>query len=261
MITFPNAKINIGLHIIRKRPDGFHDIESILYPIKRFDALEVLKSARMEFIQSGIEIPGNISDNLCLKAYTLIKRDFDIPPVKVHLLKKIPIGAGLGGGSADAAFFIRLLNNLFDLELSIERMEDYCRRLGSDCAFFIENKPVYAYGKGDEFEPLELNLESYRIEVIKPNIHISTAEAYANVKPAASESNLRELIKLPVNEWRSIIKNDFESSVFSKYPEIEKLKNEFYKRGALYASMSGSGSAVYGIFELKPEVGSLMFDL
>lgn len=253
MIAFPNAKINIGLNIVEKRKDGFHTIESIFYPI--FDLVDILEiielkeNSNPQFSSSGISIPGEATSNLCLKAYNLLKKEYDIPTVAIHLHKVIPIGAGLGGGSADAAFTLKLLNNLFKLNLSDDILIEYARKLGSDCAFFIKNKPLYAFGKGDEFEDINLNLSTYKIKIEYPSIHIGTAEAYKGIKPFKSKLQLKEIINQPINSWKKSIKNDFESSIFLNYPEIEQLKLKFYEEGAIYASMTGSGSAVYGIFE------------
>lgn len=250
MITFPNAKINIGLNIIEKRQDGFHNIESVFYPIMDlFDVLEIIKSNELKFTSSGITIPGNEADNLCLKAYHLIKADFDVKLVHIHLHKVIPIGAGLGGGSADAAFTLKLLNQLFELNITDDELINYARKLGSDCAFFIKNKPVYAYGKGDEFEEIDVDLSKYEIKIEYPNIHIGTSEAYAGVNPKPSNKNIKELIKLPIKDWKNNIKNDFEDSIFPNHPQIKALKEKFYDDGAVYASMTGSGSAVFGVFD------------
>lgn len=250
MIVFPNAKINIGLNVVEKRIDGFHNIESIFYPVMElFDVLEIIKSEKLQFSSSGIAIPGNEADNLCVKAFGLLKADFNISPVHIHLHKVIPIGAGLGGGSADAAFTLKALNQLFELHLTDEQLIEYARKLGSDCAFFIKNKPIYAFGKGDEFEPIELDLSKLDIKIEYPKIHVGTAEAYAGVHPKKSVTNIKEAIQLPVSEWRNALKNDFEESIFPNHPQIKALKEKFYNEGAIYASMTGSGSAVFGIFK------------
>jgi len=252
MVVFPNAKINIGLNVVEKREDGFHNIESIFYPVTNlFDVLEIVANSenQLEFTSSGIEIPGDSKSNLCLKAYYLLKKDFEIPFVKIHLHKVIPIGAGLGGGSSDAAFMLKALNELFELNLTPSKLIAYARKLGSDCAFFIKNKPVYAYHKGDEFESIDLDLSSYEIKLEYPNIHVGTSEAYSGVIPKVADYNLKEAIKLPIKSWVTSIKNDFEESIFSNYPKIENLKKEMYTNGAIYAAMTGSGSAVFGIFE------------
>lgn len=259
MISFPNAKINIGLNITEKRPDGFHNIQSAFYPVSLCDALELLENTEkdaspvtMSF--SGIEIPGDATDNLCAKAYHLIARDYPLPKIKVHLHKHIPIGAGLGGGSADAAFFIRLLNDAFELGLAWGEMHNYARQLGSDCSFFITNKPAFVEGKGDEYEFLPLSLKGYSIVLIYPNIHINTAKAYSRVKPKAPLRSLEDDLKLPLEEWKNYIHNDFEDSIFVQFPELKQIKEQLYTSGAVYAAMSGSGSTVYGIFKDKVDL-------
>jgi len=251
MLSFPNAKINIGLNIVGKRPDGFHNIESVFYPVlDLYDILEVIKSERLEFTSTGIEIPGENENNLCIKAFKLIQQDFELTPVHIHLHKVIPIGAGLGGGSADAAFMLKILNELFELKLSTHQLINYAKILGSDCAFFIENKPVYAFNKGDEFESIELDLSAYDLKIEYPEIHIGTAEAYRGVIPQKSIIDLKQTIKKPIENWKEVIVNDFEKSIFPNHPKIEALKNKMYQNGAVYASMTGSGSAVYGFFNI-----------
>jgi 4-diphosphocytidyl-2-C-methyl-D-erythritol kinase len=257
MIIFPNAKINIGLNIINRRDDGYHNLETVFYPIKIKDALEIIKAEELSFESSGLEIPGRTEDNLCLKGYELLKKDFDLPPIKIHLHKHIPIGAGLGGGSADAAFFIRLVNQYFDLAMPDDRMENYARKLGADCAFFIRNQPVFAFDKGDEFEPIKLDLSNYKIVLVMPPVHVSTAEAYRGVKPAPVKQSLMELVNLPVTDWKYHIKNDFEATIFKNHPSIRGVKAALYQAGALYASMSGSGSSVFGIFNESPDLSEL----
>jgi 4-diphosphocytidyl-2-C-methyl-D-erythritol kinase len=257
MIVFPSAKINIGINITARRPDGYHNIETIFYPLPIYDALEALPGDKLTFHSSGLEIPGRIEDNLCIKGYHLMSKDHNIPPVNIHLLKHIPIGAGLGGGSANAAFFIKLINSLFNLKLSTEQMLDYARQLGADCAFFIKNKPVFAFEKGDRFEDVQLDLSAYHIALVMPPAHVSTAEAYRGVKPAPAKQSLKELINLPVAEWRHHIKNDFEESVFKNHPLIRGVKAALYEAGAIYASMSGSGASVFGIFNKKPDLSEL----
>lgn len=260
MIAFPNAKINIGLNITRRRPDGYHNLETIFYPITINDALEIIPADELSFEASGLGIPGRAEDNLCLKGYHLLKADFDLQPVKIHLHKHIPIGAGLGGGSSDAAFFIKLMNQEFSLNLSNEQMRDYARKLGADCAFFIEGKPVYAFGKGDEFEPVDLDLSAYHLALVMPPAHVSTAEAYRGVKPQPSERSLKELIALPVGEWKQYIRNDFEVSIFKNHPVIRGVKSALYEAGALYVCMSGSGASVFGIFKDRPDLSVLEKD-
>ena len=257
MIVYPNAKINLGLNIIEKRADAFHNIESVFYPIGLCDILEIVEDKaipensenRVSMTISGIEVPGKMEDNLCFKAYQLIANEYYLPPIKIHLQKVIPIGAGLGGGSSDAAFFVRALNDLFDLNLSFGEMHNYARQLGSDCSFFINNQAVFAQQRGDEFERISLDLSAYYIVLVYPAIHISTAEAYSGVKPQKTKHSIEELIKEPMNTWKESIVNDFEESVFVKHPSIQKIKNELYEKGAIYSSMSGSGSSVFGIFQ------------
>jgi 4-diphosphocytidyl-2-C-methyl-D-erythritol kinase len=256
MITFPNAKINLGLKVLEKRTDGFHNIETIFYPVGLSDILEIIpsKDGVLTFEPTGLRVPGDKNDNLCVKAFHLLSSILHLPPVKIHLHKVIPTGSGLGGGSSDGAFAIKMLNDLFLLGLSDDQMMDYARNLGSDCAFFILNRPVFAFNKGDHFEPLELDLSGYRIEVVTPGIHVSTAEAYSMIDLRAEswthESPLKEIIRKPVVEWEKNLINDFEKPVFNKYPELKRIKQDLYEKGALYASMSGSGSSFYGIFTL-----------
>lgn len=260
MILFPNAKINIGLNITERRPDGYHNLETIFYPININDALEVVESSELSFTSSGLDIPGRMEDNLCIKGYHLLKKDHDLPPVSIHLHKNIPIGAGLGGGSADAAFFIKLMDQLFKLGLSVEKMTDYARNLGADCAFFIESKPVFAFERGDEFEPIKLDLSKYKIALVMPDVHISTSEAFGGIKPTPVKDSLLDLIAEPITEWKKYIKNDFETSVFKNHVEIRGVKAALYEAGAIYASMSGSGASVFGIFEQIPDLQHLAED-
>lgn len=249
MVVFPNAKINLGLNILSGRKDGYHNIESCLYPVELSDILEIVRSDTLQFTSSGRAIAGAVDDNLCLKAYRLLKSDFDIDPVKIHLHKIIPIGAGLGGGSSDAAFTLKLLNEKFELSLDAARLERYAARLGSDCPFFIRNKPVIAQGVGTEFVPAATDLSRYRIEIQFPDIHISSKEAYAGVVPKWPEIPIASIISFSPDYWKGRLKNDFEATIFPNHPEVETLKNRMYACGALYASMTGSGSAVYGIYD------------
>jgi 4-diphosphocytidyl-2-C-methyl-D-erythritol kinase len=255
MISFPNAKINIGLNIIEKRDDGYHNIESVFYPIQLTDVIEVIENKeatdeRIIMSFSGDAIPGEANDNLCYFAYHLLAEQCMLPNIKAHLHKHIPIGAGLGGGSSDAAFFIRLLNDKFELNLSWGEMHHYAKQLGSDCSFFISNKPAFAEGKGDQYESINLDLSKYYLALIYPDIHINTATAYSNVTPAKPKRSLEaDILTLPIEEWKNYIHNDFEDSVFPKYPEVKSIKEKLYSLGAIYASMSGSGSSVYGIFK------------
>ena len=258
MITFPNAKINLGLNIVEKRPDGYHNLETIFYPINLQDALEVTRRENNDkeytLHISGSPLEGEPEDNLVVKAYKLLKKDYPgLLPVDIPMNKHIPAGAGLGGGSSDAACMIKLLNDKFSLGLSTERMEEYAVKLGADCAFFIRNKPVFATGIGNLFEPVELSLKGYHIILIKPDIFVSTRDAFAEIKPVRPAVSLKEIVKQPIETWKSSMKNDFEDSVFKKFPEIAAIKDELYDLGAVYAAMSGSGSSVYGIFEAPIE--------
>lgn len=249
MISFPNAKINLGLTILSKREDGFHNIESCFYPIDLKDALEINVSAAFSFHTHGVAIPGDPKSNLCIKAYQILKDDFDLSPVEIHLLKNIPMGAGLGGGSADGAFTLKLLNKLFNLSLSDQQLEEYALQLGSDCPFFIKNVPTITTGRGEKLTPFELDLSNYRIETFNPDIHISTKEAYTGVTPHQPEKSIAEILSQPISKWKDLLVNDFENSVFPHHPEIHAAKTEMYKKGAIYASMTGSGSTVFGIFK------------
>ena len=248
MLVFPTSKINIGLRITEKRPDGFHNLQSCFYPVGWSDVLEVIPSDKFTFTSSGLPIPGAPETNLCIRAYKLLKEDFGLPPVKMHLHKIVPIGAGLGGGSADAAFTLTLLNERFELGLSVRQLEDYARSLGSDCAFFIQNSPVYCVEKGDVFMETTVDLSGYYCLLVYPHVAISTAEAYAGVRPRQPEISLNEQLQMPIASWRKTIRNDFEDSLFLAYPSLAQIKEQLYAAGAVYASMSGSGSTVYGIF-------------
>lgn len=258
MITFPNAKINLGLNIVEKRPDGYHNLETIFYPINLQDALEVTRregdDKEYTLHISGTPLDGEPEDNLVVKAYKLLKKDYsEMTPIDIHMYKHIPAGAGLGGGSSDAAFMIKLLNDKFSLGLGTEQMERYAAQLGADCAFFIQNKPVFATGIGNVFEPVELSLKGYYIVLVKPDIFVSTRDAFAEIKPARPAVSLKEMVKKPIDTWKKTMRNDFENNVFQKFPEIAAIKDELYDLGAVYASMSGSGSSVFGIFRAPIE--------
>jgi 4-diphosphocytidyl-2-C-methyl-D-erythritol kinase len=254
MVTFPNAKINLGLYVTEKRPDGFHNIESCFYPVQWTDILEIIPAQTFAFSSTGIAIPGDPATNLCVKAYQLMQKDYDLPPVHIHLHKIIPIGAGLGGGSADGAFTIKVLNSVFNLGLQIPQMEAYASPLGSDCAFFIRNEPVFCFGKGDQFEDIKVDLSQYFIGLVNPQVHVGTAEAYAGIRPKQPQYSIKETLTLPLKQWKHRLSNDFETSVCSRYPQIIEIKDTLYEQGALYASMSGSGSTVYGIFEAEKDL-------
>jgi 4-diphosphocytidyl-2-C-methyl-D-erythritol kinase len=255
VLSFPSAKINLGLRIVGKRADGFHSIETVFYPVGWCDVLEVIENKSASKAEIDFTISGNDSlsadDNLCVRAYRLLKKDFPLPAVKAHLHKLIPVGAGLGGGSSDAASMILLLNKLFGLKMSNSTMKQYALQLGSDCPFFINSKPAHATGRGEVLSEIPDVLKNYFICIVKPSFSISTAEAYSMVKPAVLEKSLQDLIKLPVSEWRNAITNDFEIPLAGKFPELAALKKKFYDAGAVFSLLSGSGSAVYGIFEKK----------
>jgi len=260
MILFPNCKINLGLHVVSKRDDGFHNLETVFYPVPLYDALEVIcaNDNVFAFNSSGLAIPGDAEHNLCARAFKLLQPAFKLPMVKMHLHKVIPMGAGLGGGSSDGAFTLKLLNQLFDLGQDKEQLMFFARELGSDCSFFIENRPLFAHERGDRFESTQIDLSGLTLLLVFPGLHVSTAEAYAAVVPVKPEKSLKELMNCPVGQWKEILVNDFEKSVFKKRPVIGEIKQKLYDAGALYASMSGSGSAVYGLFSGTPAVGSAL---
>ena len=253
MLVFPNAKLNLGLYVTQRRPDGFHTLESVFVPLPWTDALELLPAEAGQpthLTLSGRPIPGDLATNLCVRAYELLQADFPrLPPVRLYLHKIVPIGAGLGGGSADAAFVLKAANDLFDLNLSVEVLESYARRLGSDCAFFIQNRPVLAVEKGDVFEEINLNMKGANCVVVYPNLHISTAEAYARISPQPPPHPLRAALAQPMSTWRDTVSNDFETALTPGYPVLAEIKQQLYGAGATYASLSGSGSAVYGLWE------------
>lgn len=284
MIAFPNAKINIGLNVVAKREDGYHDIETVFYPVLLQDALEIklmrpLDPAQLrKRIEAGLlvqpddafmpyrllprkedipccslemtgnEFPFSAADNLVVKAYLMLQKDFDLPSIDIKLYKHIPSGAGLGGGSSDCAFMITLLNRRFNLRMRESMMERYASRLGSDCAFFITNTPSLATGRGEILNPVSLSLKGYTILLVKPDVSVSTAEAYASLTPKRPDIPLAEAIKRPIAEWKDCVFNDFETTVFAKYPLLADIKRKLYSMGAVYAAMSGSGSTVYGLF-------------
>jgi 4-diphosphocytidyl-2-C-methyl-D-erythritol kinase len=248
MVSFPPCKINLGLRILRKRRDGYHDIETCFFPVGWTDVLEIIPASETKFHQTGIPIGGDATTNIVFKAYALLKRDFNIGPVEIYLHKIIPHGAGLGGGSSDAAHALMLLNTIFQLNLSQEQLRNYALVLGSDCPFFLESKPMLGSGRGEVLEPYPVDLHGKYLTLIKPDVHVSTTEAYADVVPEMPAVSLRELLQLPLDSWRDGIVNDFEKSVLVRYPQIKQIKDFLYRQGAVYASMSGSGSTVYGIF-------------
>lgn len=291
MLAFPNIKINLGLNIIEKRADGYHNLVSVFYPVKGlFDVLEVVKDeenkttgelydavshsgkgilpqevtytqyGKIKLAITGVEIPGDAADNLLVKAYNLIDEQYDLPPVKVHLHKVIPTGAGLGGGSADAAFFINLLNDVLEIGLAWGEKHHFARMLGSDCSFFITNRPAFCFERGDQFEGVDLDLSNWNLVLVKPPVHVSTADAYAGITPKPAAESPEDIVALPVAEWKGKLINDFEESVFAKYPEIAAIKQELYAMGATYACMSGSGATVFALFENMPELNNKFTD-
>lgn len=256
MIVFPNAKINLGLNIVSKREDGFHNIETVFYPVfDLYEGLELILEegfGKISLKTWGMNISPN-EKNIVEKAYELLLQSYQLPSLRVFLQKNIPSGAGLGGGSADAVFFIKAINQLANLGLSFGEIHHYARQLGSDCSFFVNNKPAFAIGKGDELEHIKLDLSGYYILLVFPGIFVSTAQAYAGVKPRKPEHKLeKDILKSPLF-WKDLVTNQFEETVFKLYPELSEIKNTLYQNGSVYASMSGSGSTIFGIFEEKPE--------
>lgn len=250
MVCFPNCKLNIGLYITSKRADGYHNLETIFYPVIGLkDVLEVVTAETTTIALHGKTVAGDMYDNLVWKAYQLLKQDFpNIPALSIHLLKNIPMGAGMGGGSADGAFMIKLLNDYCALGLTNEAMISYALQLGSDCPFFIENTPQYATGRGEVMQPVSIDLSAYSIQLICPQVHVSTAAAFKMITPKPAPFDLQKLPELPIEQWKDLVSNDFEAPVFAQHPELAAIKEQLYAQGAIYAAMSGSGSTVYGIF-------------
>lgn len=262
MLRFPNAKINIGLSITERRTDGYHNLETIFYPVSVKDGLEIIAADNTKMFLSGLPVEGNSDNNLVWKAYQLLSGEFPdrIKPLEIHLHKTIPMGAGLGGGSADGAFMLNMLNDFFSLNLSPSLLENYALQLGSDCPFFIHNKAAFAKGRGEIMEPVALNLEDYSIQLICPKLHISTAHAFKGIVPQKPCFNLNEIASLVITDWKDYISNDFEKTLFLLYPILEQAKQQLYEQGAIYASLSGTGATVYGIFE-KGEKAALQLDI
>lgn len=261
MVTFPNAKINLGLDVVEKRPDGYHNLETVFFPIPLQDILEITVAEEnapdYTFTMHNAVFDGDNNENLVVKAYKILAADYKLPKVKMALYKNIPTGAGLGGGSADAAFALKMLNEIAGLGLTDEKLEEYAARLGADCAFFIKNTPAYATGIGNILSSTPCDLTGYFMVIVKPEIHISTKEAYSLVRPQYPEIPLTEIAKKPIAEWKGLMKNDFEKSVFAQHPSMEKIKDCLYSMGAVYASMSGSGSAFFGIFEHEQDIDNI----
>lgn len=260
MICFPNAKINLGLYITKKRPDGYHEIETCLYPVPLTDALEIRTSKNTtSFENLGIQIADIAPEQTSvMRAYQLLKEDFKLPAIDIVLYKNIPFGAGLGGGSADAAFMLKLLNSYFALNISVKDLEKYAAKLGSDDAFFIKNTPQLATGRGEILQNINLSLKGLYLVLLQPDIHISTPMAYQNIVPEPANFKLEKLNELPIAEWNKLIFNHFEKGLFSRLPVLQELKEELYEVGASYASLSGSGSALYGLFIKKPSLSPIL---
>ncbi|HZK64465.1 MAG TPA: 4-(cytidine 5'-diphospho)-2-C-methyl-D-erythritol kinase [Puia sp.] len=249
MIGFPHAKINLGLSIISKRSDGFHDLESVFYPLPFCDILEIVPGGTTSLSLSGIPLAGKPAENLVIRAFQLLKKHYpQITEAAVYLHKHIPSGAGLGGGSSDAASMLRLLNDYFGLRITPEELKTYALTLGSDCPFFLQPSPCYVRGRGEILEPISLDLSGYSVLLVHPGVSVSTAWAYSQIQPAAPGFPIRELISGPVINWRNQLKNDFEIPVFRQYPALGAIKDQLYKAGALFASMTGSGSSFYALF-------------
>ena len=255
MVIFPPSKINLGLSVTAKRSDGFHNVETVLYPIPLRDVLEIIPAHdRFRFSTSGIAVTGTTEENLVVKAYRMLQKSHGVGPVSLHLHKAIPAGAGLGGGSADAAYVFLLLDTMFDLGLLPGKMEEMAGRLGSDCPFFIRNEPRLALGRGDRFEPVDVNLDGHSLLLVKPPVHINTARAYSWITPREKDLPVKEIVRLPVSDWNSLLVNDFERPVFERFGELAAIKEKIIGMGAAYAAMTGSGSAIYGLFttEIPP---------
>lgn len=252
MICFPNAKINLGLNIVERRPDGYHNLETVFYPIPVRDALEIVHLTGGEDFRLKIsgQMPDNDHENnLVTKAFRLLQSYYVLKPCDTYLFKAIPSGAGLGGGSADGAFMLKSISDVHELNISEKELENLASVLGSDCPFFIKNKPVFAKGTGNLFEDITVSLAGLYLVLVKPNIHIGTAEAYSYIKPEQPANSIKELLNEPIKYWKDLVFNDFEKGIFKKHPVIGNIKNYFYENGAVFALMTGSGSAVYGIFE------------
>lgn len=260
MVVFPNCKINLGLNIINKRADGYHDLETVFYPVGIKDVLEIMKnpsenSSPINFSQSGLTIDGNTDNNLCIKAYKLLKKDYpQIPSLLMHLHKVIPMGAGLGGGSADGAFALKSIADLFNLPVSTQQLSEYALQLGSDCPFFILNKPCFATSRGEIMDEIELDLTAYKIVIVNLGIHISTGWAFCQIRPHYPTYSIRDIINQPISTWKEFLINDFEAPALLLHPQIREIKEELNNIGAIYSSMTGTGSTVFGIFKKDKHV-------
>jgi 4-diphosphocytidyl-2-C-methyl-D-erythritol kinase len=256
MVTFPNGKINIGLRVLQKREDGFHNIETVFFPVPVTDILEIVSSPDASVILNNTGTSaGNKDDNLCLKAYYLLKKDFPrLPEVKIHLHKMIPAGAGLGGGSADASFTLSLLNEKYGLDISKDDLFSYALQLGSDCPFFVLNRPCFATGRGEILEKIRLSLASFQMLLVNPEIHVNTGEAFRKISPSRPVKSIKDIIQQPIASWKTELINDFEEPVFFKHPQIKEIRDTMYRYGAEYAAMTGTGSTVFGLFKVKEEI-------
>jgi 4-diphosphocytidyl-2-C-methyl-D-erythritol kinase len=252
MILFPPAKVNLGLNVLYKRNDGYHEIDTCMVPVPLCDILEIVPSETFQFVQSGLAVDSNEEHNLCVKAFRLLKKTVDFPNVYIHLRKQIPMGAGLGGGSSDAAYVLKGINELFKLNLTLETLEILAAQLGSDCPFFIQNIPQIAQGRGEILKPIALNLNGYFIKLINPGIHSNTAKAYQEMVFSDQKSHIKDVLEGAVSNWKNTLTNDFEKSLFEQHPILLNIKNSLYLEGACYASMSGSGSTMYGLFKNLP---------
>jgi 4-diphosphocytidyl-2-C-methyl-D-erythritol kinase len=265
MIVFPHCKINLGLSIIAKRADGYHELDTIFYPVALNDILEIVSendtSSDIQFTSSGLAIPGDHTNNLCVKAYQLLKKDFPaLPAIKMHLHKNIPMGAGLGGGSSDGTAVLKLLNQQFNLGLNKKQLVDYASKLGSDCAFFVYENACHAKGRGEILQPFDCDLSNFKIVLIHPDIHISTAWAFSQLNPQNKQKSIAEIVTGPIENWKAELINDFEAPIITAYPIIGEIKQMLYQQGAVYASMTGSGSSIFGLFSTKQIHSKQMFD-
>lgn len=250
MISFPPCKINLGLYITGRRPDGYHDLITCFYPVPWLDVLEIIPARTFSFSSSGIDIPGDVADNLCVRAYELLKTEYGLPPISMYLLKILPIGAGLGGGSSDGAHALKVLDRLFDLQLTADALRVHAARLGSDCPFFIDPRPCIGSGRGEQLSPVALSLKGKYLGIVKPPLHVSTRQAFAKITPRRPDVDLRGILeKEPIVAWKDVLRNDFEEPLFAEFPALAQVRRDLYSRGALYAGMSGSGAALYGIFD------------
>lgn len=248
MISFPNAKINLGLHVTERRPDGYHNLETLFYPVTLSDILEVIPGSCFSFEASGLALDAEPDRNLVVRAYNLLKHAYGLPPVNIWLHKVIPFGAGLGGGSSDAAFMLKMLNELFSIGLTSMQLKELAAKIGADCPFFIENIPSLATGTGNELQPVNIYLEDYKIVIVKPPYGVNTALAYRSIVPGRPASALSGIVSLAPEMWKDLLINDFEKPVFLMFPELAEIKKKLYEMGAVYVSMSGSGSAIFGLF-------------